>query len=590
MCGRAIMPGPMPPAERLNRLALAVALAIIAPLLAMLAWSFGRGLDLTDEASYIYLYAHPRAVTPIMDHFVWGAMLRLVPWTIVDLRYLTLALLLSSTALLCAAAWRYLKSRAALPDPVLFFALPVLGALLYFSGLRPTLSYSTTLVVCSNLFFALLVWREDAGSRIARSAAIVLMGGMVAWCWLARFSVSLPLLVSAGLWFIACARARASAALLRTAAILAVALVLLGILWSAGCNIGGQIVLLKALTASSHSPLAVIAKDMAYGAVILAVALVLAVASGQLCLRVDARRSYRLLIVFIGIVAVIAVLAMVRHQDFVVLPPSSALYRNPPLRSLGPAIHVLALALLIFRAATLLAVKSPVLRHLFPAEPETARAVMVLRLTLLLYVASLVPEIGTNTGLWHRSVLSMGPLFLMLALLLPRGGEKWRTPMVLCFVAIPVVAVMASNMLTRPFRVAGSSFAQTETLDHPSALRGLKVTPGLAQTQVDLDKAFARLPSAASKAPVIYGYGMPGLAVLAGSPILGAPIYIVGYPNSEEWNCVLARFSAREQPPLIVGIDIAQLGMGLRQCLPGYSFGQPAAQAGRHVITLITPR
>jgi len=181
-------------------------------------------------------------------------------------------------------------------------------------------------------------------------------------------------------------------------------------------------------------------------------------------------------------------------------------------------------------------------------------------------------------------------LFLMLAVLWPRAGAGWRTPVLFAIIAVPVAGVLASNALTRPFRVDGSAFAQTERLDHPAALRGLMVAPTLARTQAELDQALARLPPAAHKAPAIYGSGRPGLAVLVGSSILGAPLYIVGYPNVETWNCTLARFSLREGYRLIVGMDLPQKGAALQRCLPDYVVGPPVAQVGPHVLSLITPR
>jgi hypothetical protein len=186
----------------------------------------------------------------------------------------------------------------------------------------------------------------------------------------------------------------------------------------------------------------------------------------------------------------------------------------------------------------------------------------------------------------------MAPLFLMAALFAPRTGDDrvWQAPALMLITAIPIGGVLVSNAVTRPFRVDGSTFAQTERLSHPAALRGLKVAPTLAAAQAELDRAFARIHLRPSAVPAIYGHGRPGLAVLAGAPILGAPWYLIGYPNSAAWNCVLARFAVDKEPPLIVGIDLARVNLGLEDCLPEYVFGPPAVHEGPFAIFLLTRR
>jgi hypothetical protein len=154
------------------------------------------------------------------------------------------------------------------------------------------------------------------------------------------------------------------------------------------------------------------------------------------------------------------------------------------------------------------------------------------------------------------------------------------------FIALPVLAVLYSNGVTRPFRVDGSGSEQTVMLDHPAVLKGLMVSPSIAALQNSLDRTYRVLHVNPEVTPAVFGNGRPGIVLLTNGIMLGAPWYLQGYPNEEAWNCTLARMGIAFKPARIVGTDVAELGTSFRVCLRDYDFGEPM-RAGDLAISIL---
>lgn len=577
-------------------IAILVGALLLGTALAIQYYSFARGLDLSDESSSVYLISHPATVGFILDHFLWG---RILPdgWTIVGLRYASLFLLLGSAAALCASAWRYLSRRIELRSRglgiAMCFSLTMLGVLLYFSGLRPTLSYATSMVVACYIFAVAALWLADARSAKSQAILLLVLAMTLAVTWLARFAVCVPLLLLLFL-FVGASTGRWKISALQALAVLAGGSFLLFLLWLAGCDIVRQLQLAALLSNVSHDPLRVIASDFRYGVVIASLAMLTALTLALAQHRLGEGQFSALGIGLLALASSIALILMIRHGDFAPVQAHNAFSQNPAIRSLGPAIHVVALSILLFQMVSLAACYFAPLRRWTGPERDRQRARVLFVLSAFLYFLSLLPEVGTNTGLWHRSVLSMAPLFLMIGLLcagaVSDGGlPRWAVPLVMIFTALPVLAVLYCNGVTRPFRVDGSGSEQTVMLDHPAVLKGLMVSPSIAALQVSLDRTYRLLHVNPEVTPAFFGNGRPGIVLLTNGIMLGAPWYLKGYPNEEGWNCTLARMGAAFKPAQIVGIDVAKLGTPFRVCLPDYDFGE-AMRAGGLAISILRPK
>jgi len=269
----------------------------------------------------------------------------------------------------------------------------------------------------------------------------------------------------------------------------------------------------------------------------------------------------------------------------------NAFSQNPAIRSLGPAIHVVGLSVLLFQVMPLAAGHFAPIRRMIGPERDRQRIHVQFELLAFLYFLSLLPELGTNTGLWHRSVLSMAPLFLMVSLLCASAVSngnvtRWAVPLIMVLTALPVLAVLYSNGVTRPFRIDGSGSEQTVMLDHPAVLKGLMVSPSVAALQESLDKKYRSLHVKPQVTPAVFGNGRPGVVLLTNGIMLGAPWYLMGYPNEEAWNCTLARMGAAYKPMQVLGIAVAELGPTFKDCLHDYDFGE-TMQTGDFAISIL---
>lgn len=560
---------------------------------AILAYSFPRGLDLTDEAGSIYLLVHPNSAGFVMDHFVWGHLLPR-DFGVVAFRWLTAFALLGSGLALYFAFRAYVRQYLMLPLAILpgllCLSLCLLGGLLYFTGLRPTMGYSATLAMAANLFLAGMLWLVSVKSVYARGAAILGMAIALALVWLARFIVCLPLLFLV-FGFLTSVSHDWRKSSVRVLTIIGLAIVFLALLSVFGYNAGVQLRMAAVLSKTSHSPLLVL-YDLRYGVQILAAAGLLAIAATLAERRLDAHWFSAIVSSIALAVVTSALMYMKQHGDFATAPALEAFHFNPPVRSLGPAIHVCALALLIFCGISFAKRRRNAADTFLGADAQLSGRVF--ELACVLYVTSLIPEIGTNTGIWHRSVLSMAPLFLMFGLFLTvaisRGRlSRWGAPILLLLIAAPVIAALYSNLVTRPFRVNGGAEAQTVRLTHPAPLRGLLVSPAVAGLQDQLDAASAKLELPAGT-PMVYAHGETGLPLLAGLKVFGAPWYTQGYPGIEHWNCYLAKFGARGGAPLVVGIDVDMLGPYFRSCLSEYAFPPVLVVIGAYRVSLLERR
>ncbi|HTM79289.1 MAG TPA: hypothetical protein VL133_16870 [Devosia sp.] len=558
-----------------------IGLAALAGALAIFFFSFPRGLGLTDESLAVYLLLHPNAPMPSMDHFVLGHVLAWMPLNLIALRWLGAAAVVGSSTALSAAVlfWSGRRQAISLLGCLLAIVFGFLGSLLFFTALRPTPNYALNLVVVCNLFAALRFATDDRDSWVAA----ILMGALAAMAFLARVPASLFLVVFLIMFeWTAERKIFRRAFFVRASRILAAAVLILIGLVLAGLQIKLQFDLLHALTITSHSPSDLLAIDLPYAGGIGVAAILLAGGTCVLVRRFNAPRNIGIALLTTVCFAVLAALVCMKIWGFFVLAPlpDQLLDGNAALRSLGPALHVVLLAAIFCQAG------------LARTAPTTERT--LLRLCLLLYFLCLLPFIGTNTGIWHRSTANMGPPFLAIGIILSHAIQRrriadWVAAPVVFATALPVMAALYASLVTHPVSVAGSAAAQTQMLNHPSFLRGLWVAPPVAALQTSVERQLNDVHFDFAHEALLPGTGRLGMAVLAGADALGNGWYFAGYGGSEVWNCAVMALWLPHASARVVGIDVDSFQPETRACLKRYTF-PPSRSAALGIVSVLYRR
>jgi hypothetical protein len=218
---------------------------------------------------------------------------------------------------------------------------------------------------------------------------------------------------------------------------------------------------------------------------------------------------------------------------------------------------------------------------------------VLLKPCLLLYLLCLLPQIGSNTGIWHRTTVNMAPLFLIVAIILFEGVRhamisRAALPPVAAAITPPLIVALFASMVAHPMAIQGSAMAQTVPLDHPRVLRGLKVTPPAAALQAHIESQLARLHFDPMRESLLPGTSRIGLVVLAGANALGNGWYFSNYSGSERWNCAVMDLWLAHAPRRVIAIDPDTLRTTTGTCLARYAI--PAQTGSLGEVSILRPR
>ncbi|MDE2184673.1 MAG: hypothetical protein KGJ78_16760 [Alphaproteobacteria bacterium] len=576
-----------------------IGIAALCLCIAMLAISLSRGLNLADEGLYVYLLMHPTAPMPFMDTFVWGSMTKALNLNLVEVRWLTLVLLLSSSAALCVAVLGSLGgSVSAAQKRDLWGIAPVftlLGALLYYTANRPTVSYSFTIILACNVF-ACAMFAAHGLRRHLRLPFELLAGAMVALAFTARPPSAVLLIAWQVLFGVIMDRSPGWAwRLLRSVPVTAAsAFVVLGFAVLLGYDIKGQLTLASALVRTSHTFHDLARIDVPYGAAIILAAMAGAAAYLFWQKRNGAaaqKNSGMLVLIAVAIASLSAVVQLALAGALVPAPQQQNVFAtNYALKSWGPAMHAAALCWLLVAAVPVFGKRLPVARNLISTIPDRP-AVLAVQTALLLYLLCPLSQFGTNTGLWHRSIISMGPLFLAVALLIWDFGRRgllraWQMPSLVLMVSLPVAANIYANQIGDPCGLNGSIWKQTVELNRPAFLSGLLVSPQLIGARNELERELAAARFDRGHDVLLPGPSRIGLVDLTGSTALGNGWYF-DYDDAQAWNCTVIAMGLRQPHRRIFVVDPTDLFEYSQPCISGFRLGK---RTGKWVTELIPIR
>lgn len=565
-----------------KRFVAGLTLVALAMALTLFAYVFRRGLDLTDESLWILLLAYPDTVMATMDHAVWGRLLALFPWTVVQLRWLTLGITLGSTAALAVVvSSRVLKGSS--PEArlsravVICFAL--LGALLYFGLFRPTFYYTTTAVIASNLFAVAMLLQPTLETRWGRIGCLAVMVLCLTMGFFARFP--LPVLLLGLYGVVGWLEGRSCRSILTTVAIVSASTTALcGLLALVGVyEPAQQFFLIDASTrsGSGHNPLNLIISFVRSGAenvVIVAVIVSVMVAARRL-----GTKDGPLLAVGLTLAAAAALIWYV--------------HASTGGMTFALLYHPLAMALILDRFLPVLPIRG--LGALLPARPATAEDRNTFALTLALYGTCLVGFLSSNNDIWVYSTMNMGPLFLLCAILLAeKHAERRLGAWPFAYMAVPIFALVGTQVFAAqylyPSRLHGGIVRQSVALDHPAVLRGLLVSPDLVALQNKLDRQLRAVNFDPRADRLFAGDHRDGMVLLAGGRSVGTPWTTTWSRNSDVWNCAVLAEGLRHPVRRIVGVDLGTLGTGTLDCLRKFGPFEVTARDSWGEITVINPR
>jgi hypothetical protein len=587
--------------KRLLPLTIAIGCTGFAACIGISAYTFSRGIDFGDEGSSLYFLAHPSAPMATMDHFVWGHLAAALHLTVLPLRWLTFTLLVSSNAFLCIACLFGLESGNGCRLHrtlrwMLALSLSTLGTLLMFTVARPTINYTYTLVISANIFAACMFLRGKASPSI-RIALEFVMGIMILFAFMARVPDAILLLIYFLTYLCLIERHGTFVEKLRAIAVVAgaAALALLVAIYL-GYNIRGQFLFLHALTQTTHRVTDLLRADVPPGLGILAMAV-----SGFVLYKFAERQLHEragqsFTVVFAGVlsVGVLGALGYMAYAGFFMAADtqSDPLYANRTLSSLTRGVHTGAIGLLLISAAPVLSTYLRSLRRWFPPEHDSETRMMLLYAAIL-YLLCLLPQVGTNVGIWNRSI-GLGPVFLAVALVIAdftRKGQlaRWFVPATLFLMTLPVVSDLYAKTINHA-RINGSAHDQSITLDRPAILRGLRVAPVIATLQRELEGALRDNgfdPAADVMMPATRQLGVLVLVNATSFTIGGV---FEGYENVAAWNCTLIKAGLHNQPLRIFVLDFEKLDTPSKACLTGYDAGPPVRVDGAISLSVFTRR
>lgn len=563
-----------------------------------LGFAFGRSIDFGDEGNGIYLLSHPRAVTIVMDQFVWGQIARAFALNIVGLRWLTLAIMLACNVLLCVSCFRSISGHFSnvsvrTTSWCLVITLSTLGSLLFFGLGAWEINYTGTLVLTATIIGACLFARK-AVPAAWRTFLDVVMGLMVAFAFMSRApdAILLLLLIAFGAWLLDIRQILRCLVVTTAAFVLAIVAALF-----AGYDITDQIRLISVLAGTGHRPLDLLRADIPRGTEILLTALSATAAFAFAERRFGWFRGQRFgaAVLVALICAVTVALGYMAARGYVAAAPpnTNPLYANRLLSSLAPAIHAAAIGLLLIAAAPRLAARIPQLQKWCRADGETI-SLAVFKAALLLYLICLVPQVGTNNGILNRPV-GLGPVFLAVALLLVNELRnmrvaQWMIPAVVFLVSMPVIADLYAKTIAHA-RVNGSAFDQTAVLDHPALFRGLAVTPSIAAFQRNLEQSLASAGFDRGHDVILPATREMGILSLVGaSAFTGGPALLEEDENSFIWNCAVIEMGLRRKPRRIFVLDFGQIDRRSQSCLRGYTITKSLPAGGSNSLAILSRR
>lgn len=544
----------------------------------MMMYAFPRGLGAADESLAVYLLVHPLTAMPFMDHFVWGPLFAALHLDLVGIRWATLLLLLVANSVLCASGVATLSSTRKTGEgdfsQTLPWVLTLLGTLLYYCNSWPTLNHSTTAIIAGNSFAAAMFVSGHAKrrTRIGLDAA---MGLAAALAFSARPPLVIFLLFFRTLHALLLERPTEYTMLLHS--ILRICAVMSAALLCAitlGYDISNQILLIGVLTKTSHSLYDLLHIDFIY-----AIYIVLAACIGTMAYVLTERslnksQGYAFGSVFLMAVAAAVAAAIAQMHIggyFTPAAPSISIFGNSAPKSWGPAIHAGALCLFFVRMGPYFANSVSGLKKLFSSTYDR-EADLISRFAFLLYLLTLLSQFGTNTGLWHRSILNMGPLFLAIAMILTTAARQkqfssWQAPILTLLIGIPIILAMRSNLLLRPPNLIGSIYDQTVTLSQPRVLKGLRVTPREAATRRELDKMLRRNNFDRENDVIVPPIGKTALADLLGVRGLGGGWFFSGYSGSNYWNCTIIKIGVKKSTGRVFVLEPDNVPQEMKTCL-----------------------
>jgi len=577
-----------------------IATAAVSVCIALMAYAFPRSIDFGDEGHSLYLLAHPAAPMFIMDHFVWGHVLAAFDLTVIGARWLNLCLLLASNTFLCVSCFLSLsrdgifeKDRAGVL--ILMHSLSTFGALLFFSVAAATLNYTSTLVVSSNIFAGciFLAKHSSGGPRVLLE---VVMGLMVGLSFMARVPDAIFFVMYFCLfaWWFYQRSLREFAVSFSIVTVAAVCIMMVAI--CLGYRLAEQFFLLRALSQASHRLIDLVNAYVPTTAAILVASTIAAVSYWTIerrWFKVPGTGLGPILLVVLPVVVAGALSYMAMAGYFsLALPQSNPLYANQVLSSLAPGIHAGTIGLLLIMSGPLLSARLSFLRKFITPSYDGVTAT-ILQYAVFLYFLCLMPQIGTDSGILNRCV-GLGAIFLALALLLADAYRKshvaaWMMPVIVLIASLPVMGDLYAKLVAHS-RVNGSALDQTVVLDRPKILRGLKVTPSIADFQRDLEAVLRGMGYDKDRDVIMPATRQLGVIVLIDANALGNGGVLRGYEKIEIWNCALVTLGLRKDPERIFAFDYELLDDASKTCLAGYDAGLPVSIGGVMSVRLLSKR
>ncbi|MBF0561140.1 MAG: hypothetical protein HQL37_03780 [Alphaproteobacteria bacterium] len=384
--------------------------ATVILLLVSFQYSASRVLVFCDEAIELYLMHRPDTPYVTMDHAVFGRLMAHFDWTVVHLKWLSLAFLLTSFTALAAAARPWFppetRERLAWKSAV---ALGMLGVWFYYvAGMAQVLNYYTISVSFCNFFAAVVLASLKTGG--ARRAVVLLLAGSLclAFIFLSRMPEAAFLLVFSGMVYLVAGK-RVSVTLGYAALVVLTTVAWLGVFHSAGYDYANHFKLLSVLAGAINQLKFVLARNLFQLIKVLIGGMILTSGYGMLIWRLRLPHVYGWGVLFM--LAVILFFAIVPNvHDFIhgYVVTSDSFLMTPHVdfdypfahwpRSFGVMYGCVATALLYERLLRLLSVRYPFLRRAFPAPVDLAAAWREVARFVFFFGICLLPFTGSNGG------------------------------------------------------------------------------------------------------------------------------------------------------------------------------------------------
>ncbi|MDB5695128.1 MAG: hypothetical protein JWN21_671 [Sphingomonas bacterium] len=530
-----------------------VALAVCAFVaLTCILLSLNRGLELGDESAYIYLLHHPDVVMQFVDYRLWGAF----GGSVTFYRVLPLVLTTASAAFVAAGAVRSLDLNRR--EAVFVHLATLVGALGYFSVIRPTMNYGTTGLVFGNLFMGLLL--NDLARAPSRGWPLilsVLLGVSLSLIALGRFT-AVPAYVVILMAYAALRPGPPATRVVLVVATLLATMAAVAVLQARSLAITDMITFGTSLASASHRPSAFVPRDLLLIALMAVAGLAGAVAV-LLAARLGLSSSWAAVafVAFVLAAAVIDQRAVLAATD----PGPSPFETNVNLYGTTYGFYIAA----AFFAALMAFDAICEGRRAWQREGRSWGVVVLLGL------ACALPFLGTNTGILARSGLNAGPLFTataVLALTVARRGVLANWAGSACVIGVAALAALwvFLNTVWSPYGVNGGWSRQTVRLDSPASVAGLRVSAGTAALATELQEGLAMLGYDRTLDRLLTGYGKPGLAVLADGTTVTPP-FLYDYPGMTVVICdMVTRGVQSMRPRRLYGLNI-DFRPELRRCL-----------------------